>query len=868
MKDLIWFTVALAVAAHHVAADRASFDCPMRELAVSFAGSIQPNLGVAKLQQVADALNGCPEKTPNCTVTVPTGAEERPRFGVFPLPDATDSASVYYVDAVHGSDSNTGTLQSPFRTIARSVQATRATPGTNTVVLRAGTFYLESGITLGPADSGLTFQAYPGEEAWISGAVPLTGISWKVATPGQDVVKQQWNCVYGGYGTNTGKVANWTACQQRCNASSACTTWTWHDANQGSYALQCWLRTDGICADVSQSGHVSGWHTPTVYVADVSSYNLETIKGLRVNGLRGIRARYPNADPELGFGSSLEATSWTAPNGPFNPDQVFRPPVPFRNSSASFEYYNLGVGGPWCSGPLAFDPPAGYWCSNMTEGGGAFTYRTPLGMVADRHVLPNQPYKNATGAVIQAWHPSHWASRMYLVGPGGYSFSNILDRGTFEFIKGGFQDARGSNNAGEFYIENVFEELDWFNEWYYDESTQLLYFAFNGTGTPPSDGSVAAVPDLQVLFNISGSQQAQIHDVSFLGIGFRDSAYSYFEAHTIPSGGDWALARTGSILAEGTVGLNMSGCVFERLDNHAVTLSGFNREAAIVNNEFVWLGESAIVLWGKTDGSPVPTFGFDATAGNQPRYSTIQGNFAHELGIWEKQSSFLFHGKSCLNTIADNIFFNGPRAGINFNDGLGGGSNLTSNLLFNTCRESGDHGPFNSWDRKVYETEWGVVKLYDTISHNFMISNYNGQEAVDNDDGSAYYETHHNLLVYSGNGMKNDYGGHDNHHHDNVYAFVGQGFGICSQLDGHEDFFYSNTVVQTRDGNYANGACSDPGMTVVYNNTVYSPTGAITECGMSLKQWQAKGNDPGTVAIAGYPTDEQLIAWSRAVLGL
>ena len=91
----------------------------------------------------------------------------------------------------------------------------------------------------------------------------------------------------------------------------------------------------------------------------------------------------------------------------------------------------------------------------------------------------------------------------------------------------------------------------------------------------------------------------------------------------------------------------------------------------------------------------VPGMGWDATDGNQPRFSKILYNFVHELGIWEKQSSFYFQAKSCQNDIIKgNIFFNGPRAGINFNDGMGGGSNVTENLLFNTCRESGDHGPF------------------------------------------------------------------------------------------------------------------------------------------------------------------------------
>ena len=36
-----------------------------------------------------------------------------------------------------------------------------------------------------------------------------------------------------------------------------------------------------------------------------------------------------------------------------------------------------------------------------------------------------------------------------------------------------------------------------------------------------------------------------------------------------------------------------------------------------------------------------------------------------------------------------NVFFNGPRAAVNWNDGFGGGDELLHNLLINTCRESG-----------------------------------------------------------------------------------------------------------------------------------------------------------------------------------
>lgn len=46
---------------------------------------------------------------------------------------------------------------------------------------------------------------------------------------------------------------------------------------------------------------------------------------------------------------------------------------------------------------------------------------------------------------------------------------------------GGFQGARGSNNGQEFFIENVLEELDAPNEFYYDSAAGELYLYFNAT---------------------------------------------------------------------------------------------------------------------------------------------------------------------------------------------------------------------------------------------------------------------------------------------------------------------------------------------------------------------------------------------------
>ena len=68
----------------------------------------------------------------------------------------------------------------------------------------------------------------------------------------------------------------------------------------------------------------------------------------------------------------------------------------------------------------------------------------------------------------------------------------------------------------------------------------------------------------------------------------------------------------------------------------------------------------------------------------------------HDVGIYGKQTSCYFQAITCGTSLIDNLCYNGPRAGINFNDGFGGGHHVQGNLIFNMVRETGDHGPFNS----------------------------------------------------------------------------------------------------------------------------------------------------------------------------
>jgi len=46
-----------------------------------------------------------------------------------------------------------------------------------------------------------------------------------------------------------------------------------------------------------------------------------------------------------------------------------------------------------------------------------------------------------------------------------------------------------------------------------------------------------------------------------------------------------------------------------------------------------------------------PGYGADGSNGDQPRYNTIAFNLCHELGVWEKQSSFYTQFKSGYNHV-------------------------------------------------------------------------------------------------------------------------------------------------------------------------------------------------------------------------
>lgn len=232
--------------------------------------------------------------------------------------------------------------------------------------------------------------------------------------------------------------------------------------------------------------------------------------------------------------------------------------------------------------------------------------------------------------------------------------------------------------ANKWMIENVIEALDAENEWFFDAASRKLYLWPNNTDSAPTEQYVAT--KLKTLVSINGTMASPVRDVTIQGLSFRDAADITMVPWGVPSGGDWGLYRGGAVFVEGAEGITVDGNLFQRLDGNGVFVSGYTRNVTVSNNEFVWIGCSAMAGWGYTNEN-------DGTDGQQPRFTYLLNNYVHELGHYEKQSSMWFQAKLCQTVIKGNINFNGPRAGINFNDGFGGANNVSDNLIFNQCRE-------------------------------------------------------------------------------------------------------------------------------------------------------------------------------------
>ncbi len=411
-------------------------DCAWRPFALEFAQSIQPWLTTAQLSAIHDSLfSGTPCSTAAADALL---AAHRPEARA---PRVSDAPSLY-VDYASGSDSNPGTQALPLKTVAAAVALSRAarapTPGAPfNIVLRKGTHYLPATIHLTPADSGLAFTGFPGEDSpVVSGALPISGLAWTQvgnSTPTWGPVQNNTNAVFGtcpsGSVPDKGQMPDWQTCQKSCQGDPTCTGWTYHTpacTGCGGFIGHCCWRTDGSFPATPQVGVISQqrkgglnlWKAPLAL-----PQGLRSLQALQLNGHRATLARYPNANAEVDLfpAGYIQKSHWlpSVPGPVWNETlTVDLAPLGLADEGRGvYVNYTIGYGG----NAARYDPPRAYWASAdfgprspeqptaTCNRWGEMHLRSPSGLDTQGSLI-HAPYASTDQLIVRSWRLAHWYS--------------------------------------------------------------------------------------------------------------------------------------------------------------------------------------------------------------------------------------------------------------------------------------------------------------------------------------------------------------------------------------------------------------------------------------------------------------------------
>lgn len=377
-------------------------------------------------------------------------------------------------------------------------------------------------------------------------------------------------------------------------------------------------------------------------------------------------------------------------------------------------------------------------------------------------------WKNPSGGFLHAMHVSDWGDFHYRI--TGKDENGILK------MEGGWQNNRPYGlSVDNRMVENIFEELDAPGEWFYNSKETILYYY--PLPNEEINKSVFEVAQLKHLVEFRGTEKEPVRNITIKNIEFTQTARTFMEKYEPLLRSDWTIYRGGAIVFEGTESCNLNDCYLHNLGGNAVLFSNYNRNSGISGSHITQIGASAICFVGDTNAVRSPNFNyhsftplekmdreFGPKTNNYPANCLVYDNLIHTIGLFEKQVTGVELSMCKSITVSHNSIYDVPRAGINVSEGTWGGHINEYNDVFETVKETGDHGSFNSWGRdrfwhpdrevmnRIVADEPSLI-LADAIATVIIRNNRfrcdRGWD-IDLDDGSVNYHIYNNLCLNGG----------------------------------------------------------------------------------------------------------------------
>ncbi len=391
------------------------------------------------------------------------------------------------------------------------------------------------------------------------------------------------------------------------------------------------------------------------------------------------------------------------------------------------------------------------------------------GFAADAIAPPHVArWADPAGGYFHAMHPALW---------GDFTW-RITGKDTNGGVRlaGGWQNNRGAAAHPQIrFVEGVFEELDTPGEWFLNAQTHTLYF-YPPTGLDLKNAVVEATC-LRTLVEFHGDPAQPVKWITLRGLVFRQAARTVMDTREPLVRSDWAIYRGGAILFNGAEDCELADSFLDQVGGNAVFVNNYNRRVAIRGTHITGAGASGICFVGDPQAARSPLFNYyqvhrldeiDRTPGPKTDYypadCLVEDCLIHQTGRVEKQTAGVEIDLAQGITIRHCSIYDLPRAGINIGDGCWGGHRIEWCDIFDTVKETGDHGSFNSWGRDRYwRPNIGEVNAWvrqvpalpqlDVVQPIVLANNRwrcdHGWD-IDLDDGSSFYIITNNLCLHGG----------------------------------------------------------------------------------------------------------------------
>ncbi|MBI3867449.1 MAG: PDZ domain-containing protein [Verrucomicrobia bacterium] len=379
-------------------------------------------------------------------------------------------------------------------------------------------------------------------------------------------------------------------------------------------------------------------------------------------------------------------------------------------------------------------------------------------------------WADPTGGFIHAMHAAEW---------GGFHF-RITGKKSENTVgyEGGWQNNRPAGMHPRFrFVENIFEELDAPGEWFVDQKSATLYY-YPPAGVDPSTATFEAVR-LRRLLEFRGAIDAPTRFIELKGLTFRHAARTFMENKEPLVRSDWTTYRGGAVFYNGAEDCLLEDCFIDQVGGNAVFVNHYNRRVTVRGCHIARAGGNGVAFVGDPESARVPRgwndrsqslASLDRAPGpknsNYPADCLVDDCLIYLTGRVEKQTAPVQIELSQGITVRHCSLYDVPRAAINIGDGCWGGHLIEFCDIFDTVKETGDHGSFNSWgrdrfwnlagldlnDKATWEAEQKLPLLdaaRPTVIRNNRWRCDHGWD-IDLDDGSSNYHLYNNLCLNGG----------------------------------------------------------------------------------------------------------------------